>query len=326
MTGERPELSVTSVPRHPSLVTNKQQATLDTLTLSQSSLCRPLTEDQMMRLSTLLPVLCLQLSRSAPGSDYKEEVGRIVNGEEAPEGALPYQASLQINLGTRLVSSKPAHFCGGAFISKNWVVTASHCVKGQNARGLKIVGGTNDITDEQSPTFAVSEVIMSDYNDITKVNDIALLKLNTTTYDLERRTEEGHPTRPVSLCPESFQPQGRNCTVSGWGHLKSKGSAVPPKLREVEVLVLHTEICSKMLEGYPWDRKTNTMLCAGGEDKDACQGDSGGPLVCVEDSGTSCLAGVVSWGVGCATEGIPGVYTNVRKYNGWIRQKIQQSL
>ena len=216
---------------------------------------------------SLLTALCLALSWSAPGPEYKEEIGRIVNGEEAPEGGLPYQASLQLNIGSRLVSTKPAHFCGGAFIAKDWIVTASHCVKGQSARGLKIVGGTNDITDEQSPTFAVSEVIMQDYNDVTKVNDIALLKLNTTTYNLERRTEEGHPTQPVSLCPDSFQPQGRNCTVSGWGHLKSRGSSVPDKLRAVSVRVLHTDICNKMLSGYPWDTQTNTMLCAGGEDK-----------------------------------------------------------
>ena len=118
-------------------------------------------------------------------------------------------------IGDRLQSSKPAHFCGAAFISDNWAVTAVHCVKSQHASSLKIVGGTNDITDDTSPVFAVQEVIMQDYNDITKVNDIALLKLNTTSYNLERRAEEGHPTRAVKLCAESFQPQGRNCTVSG---------------------------------------------------------------------------------------------------------------
>ena len=77
----------------------------------------------------LIAVTSVQVAWSAPGVDIKEEQGRIVNGQEAPEGGLPYQASLQLKLGNRLVSSKPAHFCGAAFIAENWAVTASHCVK-----------------------------------------------------------------------------------------------------------------------------------------------------------------------------------------------------
>eukprot|EP00091_Calanus_sinicus_P002233 TRINITY_DN12274_c0_g1_i3.p1 TRINITY_DN12274_c0_g1~~TRINITY_DN12274_c0_g1_i3.p1 ORF type:complete len:223 (-),score=45.28 TRINITY_DN12274_c0_g1_i3:47-715(-) len=163
---------------------------------------------------------------------------------------------------------------------------------------MKIVGGTNDISDELSPTFGVKEIILQDYNDVTKINDVALLRLDTTSYDLERRTQSGHPTAPVPLCKESFEPEGRSCTVSGWGHLKSKGSSVPDRLREVSVRVLHDSVCKQMLHGYPWDTRYETMLCAGGEDKDACQGDSGGPMVCQDDAGDSCIAGVVSWGVG----------------------------
>ena len=100
-----------------------------------------------------LTLVC-HLTISAPDRDKVEDI-RIVNGEEAPEGGLPYQASLQLKIGDRLESSKGGHFCGGAFIAKNWIVTASHCVKGQHAKSLKIVGGTNDITDNKSPTFAV---------------------------------------------------------------------------------------------------------------------------------------------------------------------------
>lgn len=256
-------------------------------------------------------------------SMMREEVGRIVHGQEAETGELPYQVSVQLNYGSRLVSAKGSHFCGGALIGERHVLTAAHCMKGSSAEKLKIVGGTNDISDSKSPTFRVKKIMKHEYNDVSKVNDLALLELDTTEQAMERKDTKEHPLTPVALCRSSFQPQGKNCTVSGWGHMKAKGSHVPSLLREVAVSVLHDSICQKMLDGYPWDKSTNTMICAGGQDKDACQGDSGGPLVCRDENNERCIAGIVSWGVGCATEGIPGVYTNVRKYTKWIVEKMK---
>ena len=66
------------------------------------------------------------------------------------------------------------------------------------------------------------------------------------------------------------------------------------------------------------------MLCAGYPNvggKDACQGDSGGPYVC-NDNGKAVIAGVVSWGKGCALADFPGVYARVTMVLSWIQSNM----
>ena len=99
------------------------------------------------------------------------------------------------------------------------------------------------------------------------------------------------------------------------------GGSISNALLRVEVPFVDAETCEDDYTGYAISDK---MICAGEKGKDSCQGDSGGPLV-TYDNGEPVLVGVVSWGIGCAYEGYPGVYARVSAFVDWINSTIEKN-
>jgi len=249
-----------------------------------------------------------------PIQEEIERPGRIVNGRDVLPGEIKYQAAL--------IKPGGFNFCGGTLIKEGWVLTAGHCTVGLSASGVNVVLGTRDLNKANNPTFKVKKIHKYNYDSATKQGDLSIMELESKPYQGRMDLSE-EKMDAVDLPKADFDPSGRSCTVSGWGRLESGGWDKPKYMQKVDVVVPTNAVCGQMLPAHlPWDAKTDSMICAGGADKDACQGDSGGPLVCSDDEGNKYITGIVSWGVGCATEGVPGVYTNVRKYLTWINNII----
>ncbi|KAG7197995.1 hypothetical protein KM043_016220 [Ampulex compressa] len=226
---------------------------------------------------------------------------RIVNGEDAEPGEIPYQVSLQ-----RLPSSK--HFCGGSVLNENYVITAAHCVAGKSPATLKVVAGTIDLTIPKSEHYVEAVIIHEEYkpSDSWK-NDIALLKVKTPFVETEHVSFVTLPEADIIVNANDV------AVVSGWGRL-FLGGPTTTRLQRVNIYIANQQYC-KYVYNKLYANIYESQVCASDSivEKGSCNGDSGGPLTV---RGT--LIGLVSWGLGCALSDYPTVYTRVSSYLGWI--------
>jgi len=268
--------------------------------------------------------------------NFNGPVSGLTHGQTSP-GEFPWTCILlnQNNdfLGTCAVIPNDSSNNNNAPTRK--IITAAHKLKVlEQTDLLKVRVGEYDATGFNTPEiqsheeYTVTRILKHPQMSLTRLsNDIAILYV-------DRDINLNHPyvnTACLPSCDNQFDYQfsngtGVRCYVAGWGKDESDGSFqfIPKK---VDLPIVNNNQCEASLKAALNAQKPGagdrfrlhpSEICAGAEvGKDACTGDGGSPLVCQAQSGRWTVMGLVTWGVGCASE-LPGVYARISHFRDWI--------
>jgi trypsin len=267
-----------------------------------------------------------------------------VGGESVPIAAFPFQVALY---DPRAGSVAGGFFCGGVVIDATHIATAAHCTIDEStghvtppadiavlAGAARLGGGgasygSGAVEDPASVTSLDPsyEPSINDY-------DVAVIGLRRPLWTGPTPSPNGHSliapiavsatlastyAAPTAAGPTIF------ATVSGWGDTRAESSSsrglngsYPSDLHAVALPLVPPNTCASAFGGALSSSQpiTARMLCAGelAGGRDSCFGDSGGPLVVRGAPGApseDVLAGLVSFGEGCAQPEGPGVYASI---------------
>ncbi|WNG17215.1 DUF1986 domain-containing protein [Cystobacter fuscus] len=270
--------------------------------------------------STALFIGCGPEEAVAPQESLGSDRQEIVGGSDTSISTHPWQISFQYAWGGPL--------CGGSILNEHWILTAQHCVyEGGFAvtspSTVRIAAGSSKLStmEREGQIRFVDDVIsFPGFAGVKKGKDVALLHLSKPL------TFNGK-VAPIALATAEDEAAGLTdpgviSTVTGWGDLSYNGSS-PDTLQAVDVpLLSHEDTDAAYPEDITADQLGAGIIGVGGID--SCQGDSGGPLVVSKGSG-KVLAGVVSWGEGCADPAYPGLYARVSHFQPWISSFLKKS-
>nr|CAH0109607.1 unnamed protein product [Daphnia galeata] len=283
--------------------------------------------------STDVPEYKNSLLSSIFNKYFKEDVkrerqkARIISGKQSKPGAWPWQVSLQ------LLHPKMGfigHWCGGVLLNglngEFWVLTAAHCISNDafhypfGALWTAVVGEHDRAIEEG---FEHRLMVENKFISMKNSKNIIMILLQKSE-SLQNATDR---VRAICLPADDDIDifHGVRCIATGWGQSK-KGNKLENVLHQTELPVVENSHC-KQVYGAMYNIPINNYhLCAGpitDGGSGTCVGDSGGPLQCSLRDGRWYLAGITSFGSGCAKPGFPDVFTRLTYYLPWIRKKLR---
>ncbi|MFF9808191.1 S1 family peptidase [Streptomyces coeruleorubidus] len=214
------------------------------------------------------------------------------------------------------------HFRTGTLISPTKVLTGAQCLMadGRGPDTTRVIVGRTNVWNEGGTENKVEGVSPPQDPDGYTDYGISGGKVNVPNNDIAvllLKTPMPSAYKPIKWVSAGFAYKpDTHARIIGWGTTSEDQEETPGDLRQAKIRIQPGAACTAAYQG---DYNPGNMTCAGRPEGgvDACTHDSGGPLL-VSDGKEERVAGIVSWGEGCAEAGKPGVYTKVSKFADWL--------
>ncbi|CAF1238623.1 unnamed protein product [Adineta ricciae] len=219
---------------------------------------------------------------------------RIVNGNTAASNSWPWMVALNMTNG---------RLCGGTLITYQHILTAAHCVYDVTSDSILAYAGIQKLSEKSSGEIrSISTItIHPNYSNVTKVNDLAILKLSSP---LSAGTKVGLCCLPSNNAAPTI---GDTPVYIGWGRTAAT-SNFSDNLQQTTTRVVASSLCN-------YTSITDNQICTGNTTSVACYGDSGSPLMMKINNAWTC-AGVVNMGLLTCDSYV--VFTRVAPYTSFI--------
>jgi trypsin len=239
----------------------------------------------------------------------------IIGGDPISIGSVPFQVSIE---------KDEIHNCGGVILNPEWVLTAAHCVL-EDEEYIIHAGATDQTNNDIGQRIIVDQKHIHSYNEMTKVNDIALLHLSKPLCFDENIKAIDLPTETTII------KKGDIVFISGYGVSNSGTGVLRGAFSEIisnnQAEILFSNANQENLALCPTVDLTSSMLALYKQGTQASNGDSGGPAIKFNADGTTVvLIGITNFGCNAVSTPnlLPSIYADVQEHLPFILPFVEQ--